>query len=126
MENTILTSLTDNEGGPKLEKAPTGISGPDQITGGGLPQGRVTLVAGSAGAGKTPLGPNFLLAGARPTWWPCRTSRTLSGPRSTGSTCARVTRSPIPGLTGQRWRRGAGPASRPATEKRDERAVPGE
>ncbi len=37
MENTILTSLTDNPVGPTLDKTPTGISGLDQITGGGLP-----------------------------------------------------------------------------------------
>jgi circadian clock protein KaiC len=65
MENTILASLTDHAVGPSLDKTPTGISGLDQITGGGLPQGRVTLVAGSAGAGKTLLGLNFLVAGAR-------------------------------------------------------------
>src|ERR1700691_1678474 len=65
MENTILASLTDRAVGPTLDKTPTGISGLDQITGGGLPRGRVTLVAGSAGAGKTLLGLNFLVAGAR-------------------------------------------------------------
>jgi circadian clock protein KaiC len=36
-----------------LPKAPTGIPGMDEITGGGLPKGRPTLVAGSAGCGKT-------------------------------------------------------------------------
>ena len=51
--------------GPALERAPTGIGGLDQITAGGLPRGRVTLVAGSAGAGKTLLGLQFLVAGAR-------------------------------------------------------------
>ena len=65
MASTALTSLTDGALGPELEKAPTGIPGLDQITGGGLPLGRVTLVAGSAGAGKTLLGMNFLVAGAR-------------------------------------------------------------
>jgi circadian clock protein KaiC len=65
VDSTVLTSLTDAAVGPDLEKAPTGISGLDQITGGGLPRGRVTLVAGSAGAGKTLLGLNFLVAGAR-------------------------------------------------------------
>jgi circadian clock protein KaiC len=62
------TDLMDPVGaaiGPGLDRAPTGISGLDQITGGGLPQGRVTLVAGSAGAGKTLLGLQFLVAGAR-------------------------------------------------------------
>ena len=65
MDKTVLTSLMDGAVGPGLEKAPTGIPGLDQITGGGLPLGRVTLVAGSAGAGKTLLGMNFLVAGAR-------------------------------------------------------------
>jgi circadian clock protein KaiC len=65
MDNTVLTSFTDGAVGPGLEKAPTGIPGLDQITGGGLPLGRVTLVAGGAGAGKTLLGLNFLVAGAR-------------------------------------------------------------
>jgi circadian clock protein KaiC len=65
MNNTVLTSLTESAIGPDLEKAPTGIHGLDQITGGGLPRGRVTLVAGSAGAGKTLLGLEFLVAGAR-------------------------------------------------------------
>jgi circadian clock protein KaiC len=36
-----------------LPKSPTGIPGLDEITGGGLPQGRPTLVAGGAGCGKT-------------------------------------------------------------------------
>ena len=50
MDNTVLEFLADGAVGPGLEKAPTGIPGLDQITGGGLPRGRVTLVAGSAGA----------------------------------------------------------------------------
>jgi circadian clock protein KaiC len=65
MDSTVLRSLTDGAVGPNLEKAATGIPGLDQITGGGLPRGRVTLVAGSAGAGKTLLGLNFLVAGVR-------------------------------------------------------------
>ena len=65
MNNTVLTSITDNAVGPGLEKAPTGIPGLDQITGGGLPLDRVTLVTGSAGTGKTLLGLSFLVAGAR-------------------------------------------------------------
>jgi circadian clock protein KaiC len=47
-----------------LTKCPTGIEGFDEITGGGLPQGRPTLVCGSAGCGKTLLGMEFLLRGA--------------------------------------------------------------
>ena len=42
--------------GPALEKAPTGIEGLDQITLGGLPRGRPTLICGSAGCGKTLFG----------------------------------------------------------------------
>ena len=47
-----------------LPKAPTGIAGLDEITDGGLPQGRPTLVAGSAGCGKTLLAMEFLVRGA--------------------------------------------------------------
>ena len=47
-----------------LSKTPTGISGLDEITGGGLPTGRPTLVAGSAGAGKTMLAAEFIVRGA--------------------------------------------------------------
>src|ERR1700754_3155109 len=45
-------------------KAQTGIAGLDEITGGGLPAGRPTLLAGSAGAGKTMLATEFLVRGA--------------------------------------------------------------
>src|SRR5688572_31860624 len=47
-----------------LAKAPTGIQGLDEITGGGLPRGRPTLVCGSAGCGKTLMGVEFLVRGA--------------------------------------------------------------
>jgi circadian clock protein KaiC len=47
-----------------LPKAPTGIGGLDEITGGGLPRGRPTLVCGSAGCGKTLLSMEFLVRGA--------------------------------------------------------------
>jgi circadian clock protein KaiC len=49
---------------PRLLKAPTGINGLDEITGGGLPKGRPTLVAGNAGCGKTLLAMEFLVQGA--------------------------------------------------------------
>ena len=49
---------------PKLAKAPSGIQGLDEITGGGLPQGRPTLVCGAAGCGKTLLAMEFLVRGA--------------------------------------------------------------
>src|SRR5581483_4085072 len=48
----------------ELRKAPTGISGLDEITQGGLPAGRPTLVAGGPGSGKTLLGMTFLVNGA--------------------------------------------------------------
>ncbi len=48
----------------QLEKAPTGISGLDEITGGGLPRGRPTLITGNAGSGKTLLSMQFLVQGA--------------------------------------------------------------
>jgi circadian clock protein KaiC len=47
-----------------LPKTPTGIPGLDEITGGGLPQGRPTLVCGAAGCGKTLLAMEFLVRGA--------------------------------------------------------------
>lgn len=45
-------------------KSPTGIRGLDEITNGGLPRGRSTLVCGGAGCGKTMLGLEFLVHGA--------------------------------------------------------------
>ncbi len=47
-----------------LAKSPTGIEGLDEITFGGLPTGRPTLVSGSAGSGKTILAMEFLIRGA--------------------------------------------------------------
>jgi circadian clock protein KaiC len=49
----------------RLEKAPTGIAGLDEITLGGVPRGRATLICGTAGCGKTMLGVEFLVNGAR-------------------------------------------------------------
>ena len=48
----------------KLPKSLTGIQGLDEITEGGLPKGRPTLVCGSAGCGKTLLAMEFLVRGA--------------------------------------------------------------
>ncbi|HXU31899.1 MAG TPA: circadian clock protein KaiC [Thermoanaerobaculia bacterium] len=48
----------------ELPKAATGIRGLDEITLGGLPRGRPTLVCGSAGCGKTLLAMEFLVRGA--------------------------------------------------------------
>jgi circadian clock protein KaiC len=47
-----------------LLKSPTGIQGFDEITGGGLPTGRPTLICGGAGCGKTLFGMEFLVRGA--------------------------------------------------------------
>lgn len=49
---------------PAIAKAPTGITGLDDITHGGLPQGRPTLLCGSAGCGKTLFAMTFLYNGA--------------------------------------------------------------
>ncbi|MDD5260776.1 MAG: circadian clock protein KaiC [Methylacidiphilales bacterium] len=55
--NTIVT-------GTPLPKCLTGIQGLDEITGGGLPRGRPSLVCGGAGCGKTLLSAEFLVRGA--------------------------------------------------------------
>jgi len=59
MKNNVDRHMT-----PGLPKSPTGITGLDEITGGGLPTGRPTLVCGSAGCGKTMLSIEFLVRGA--------------------------------------------------------------
>ncbi|HYV20130.1 MAG TPA: circadian clock protein KaiC [Verrucomicrobiae bacterium] len=48
----------------RLPKCPTGIQGLDEITGGGLPRGRPTLLCGNPGCGKTLLAAEFLVRGA--------------------------------------------------------------
>jgi len=48
----------------QLPKSKTGIQGLDEITGGGLPKGRPTLICGGAGCGKTLLAMEFLVRGA--------------------------------------------------------------
>jgi circadian clock protein KaiC len=50
--------------GRPLAKCPTGIQGLDEITGGGLPRGRPTLLCGNPGCGKTLLAAEFLVRGA--------------------------------------------------------------
>ena len=47
----------------QLEKCPTGIRGLDDITRGGLPRGRPTLVCGGTGCGKTLLALEFIVRG---------------------------------------------------------------
>jgi len=61
--------MTTADDGPEpvrgpLAKCPTGIDGLDEMTNGGLPQGRPTLVCGAAGCGKTLLAMEFLVRGA--------------------------------------------------------------
>jgi circadian clock protein KaiC len=48
----------------QLRKVPTGIAGLDELTRGGLPAGRPTLVCGGPGCGKTLLATTFLVRGA--------------------------------------------------------------
>jgi circadian clock protein KaiC len=64
IEDGVLASASDTA--PKLaglQKTPTGISGLDEVTGGGLPKGRSTLVCGPAGCGKTLIAMEFLVRG---------------------------------------------------------------
>ncbi len=56
-----MNDITENRN--YLQKTPTGIEGLDEITNGGLPTGRTTLVCGGAGSGKTVLGMEFLVHG---------------------------------------------------------------
>jgi circadian clock protein KaiC len=56
---------TAHQAASGLKKVPTGIAGLDEITLGGLPFGRTTLVTGGPGCGKTLLGMEFLVQGAR-------------------------------------------------------------
>jgi circadian clock protein KaiC len=61
-----MTVAAIDDSGPQagIVKVPTGIKGFDEITGGGLPRGRPTLVCGTAGCGKTLFGMEFLVRGA--------------------------------------------------------------
>lgn len=61
---SIIQVEAANPASSALPKAPTGIPGLDEITNGGLPRGRPTLVCGSAGCGKTLLAMEFLVRGA--------------------------------------------------------------
>jgi len=58
------TTANDTAFDRTLPKALTGVRGLDEITGGGLPRGRPTLICGSAGCGKTLLSLEFLVRGA--------------------------------------------------------------
>jgi len=56
---------TPRKSAPKSGKAPSGISGLDEMTGGGLPRGRTTLLVGGPGSGKTVLALQFLVHGSK-------------------------------------------------------------
>lgn len=62
MSSKTNSKTSSNQG--TLPKAPTGIQGLDEITQGGFPRGRPTLICGSAGCGKTLLSMEFLVRGA--------------------------------------------------------------
>ncbi|MBA2581752.1 MAG: KaiC 1, partial [Bacteroidetes bacterium] len=62
MTKTTKKKITTNRN--KLPKCPTGIKGFDEVTEGGLPKNRTTLITGNAGAGKTLFGIDFLIKGA--------------------------------------------------------------
>jgi circadian clock protein KaiC len=57
-------TVAASRGFPQLKKSPSGISGFDEITGGGLPAGRPTIVCGGPGCGKTMFAMEFLIRGA--------------------------------------------------------------
>jgi circadian clock protein KaiC len=59
------TPLSGDSHTPSLPKSPTGIKWLDEISGGGLPRGRTTIVCGGPGCGKTMLGMEFLIRGAQ-------------------------------------------------------------
>jgi circadian clock protein KaiC len=58
------TTLSSSVPGTQLAKARTGIIGLDDVTSGGLPAGRPTLICGGPGCGKTLLATTFLVNGA--------------------------------------------------------------
>ncbi|HEY9207015.1 MAG TPA: circadian clock protein KaiC [Candidatus Methanoperedens sp.] len=60
----MVNAINNVESTEGLPKCQTGIRGLDEITDGGLPKGRPTLVCGSAGCGKTLLAMEFLVRGA--------------------------------------------------------------
>src|SRR3954454_14470110 len=61
---TVQSSSSSSAPVSGIEKAQTGILGFDELTGGGLPAGRPTLVCGGPGCGKTLLATTFLVRGA--------------------------------------------------------------
>jgi len=64
MSKSKNTTTTNTSAYPTLPKTPTGITGLDEITEGGLPTGRPTLICGEAGCGKTLMSIEFIVRGA--------------------------------------------------------------
>ena len=62
MPNAVKSPRTPKR--DQLHKCPTGVKGLDEVTEGGLPKNRTTLICGGAGSGKTLLGLDFLINGA--------------------------------------------------------------
>ena len=62
--NAAVASVLDASPGEPVPKAPSGIDGLDEITAGGLPRGRPSLVIGGPGCGKTMLAAEFIVQGA--------------------------------------------------------------
>lgn len=64
---TIITAEQSSSGSPqmntKLEKSPTGINGFDEITYGGLPKNRPTVLVGASGTGKTFMSMEYIIKG---------------------------------------------------------------
>lgn len=65
VERPSATTQTEAADATRSERAATGISGLDEILGGGLPANRTYLVQGEPGVGKTTLGMQFLIEGVR-------------------------------------------------------------
>jgi len=65
MASKTNTPLISQSASKTLPKTKTGITGLDEITFGGLPSGRPTLICGSAGCGKTLFALEFIVRGAR-------------------------------------------------------------
>jgi circadian clock protein KaiC len=63
MTDLTKSNILMKQGNTILPKTPTGIEGLNEITGGGFPQGRPTLICGTAGSGKTVLAIQFLIKG---------------------------------------------------------------
>ncbi len=59
------TAASSGAANGTIERVPTGIPGFDELVEGGLPRGRITLITGSTGSGKTTFGFQFLEAGIR-------------------------------------------------------------